>query len=196
MSSETPAENYNNLNIKNSTLQGEIINVGGNLQVNYSRQRSCPKPPPKPNYFGGRESELQDLTGQLKTTDSPLALRGFGGIGKTTLARQITNDLMQDNTFCAVLWAEVTRDPNSLALLTAWAIYADPKYTLPDIPIRHTAWQIKALLESVIAEQCQPCDSARVLVVLDDVYDDPDHKGLNAAKLLMEACPTGSSILL
>src|SRR5258708_13105955 len=101
MSSETPAENYNNLNIKNSTLQGEIINVGGNLAVNYSRQRSCPKPPPKPNYFGGRDSELKELIGQLKSSNSPVVLRGFGGIGKTTLARQISNHLIQHNSFSA-----------------------------------------------------------------------------------------------
>lgn len=45
--------------------------------------------PPPPQIFHGRESELQNVVGLLKQDSAWIAILGPGGIGKTSLAREI-----------------------------------------------------------------------------------------------------------
>jgi len=48
-----------------------------------------------PEYFGGRDAVYHELAGQLRSGAGLTAVQGLGGIGKTTLARQLAYDLHQ-----------------------------------------------------------------------------------------------------
>ncbi|NWJ98353.1 MAG: hypothetical protein HXX20_21580, partial [Chloroflexi bacterium] len=180
-----------NINI-NSKLENVTQNTYNQAPT---RQRTCPAPPPPPDHFGGRDLPLAELKRRLKLANfiAITALHGLGGIGKTTLALKLANDLFySDKFFRAVLWADITRSPNPLSLLTSWAKHADPAFDPGNQSLNQVALQVKALLEGVIGEQCQTCASNRVLVVLDDVWEN----GKDAVRLLKMACPNGSTLLL
>ncbi|NWJ98052.1 MAG: tetratricopeptide repeat protein, partial [Chloroflexi bacterium] len=176
-------------------FRDSTINIKSPITNIIPRQRTCPTPPPAPDHFGGRDVPLADLKQRLKDGKftAITAVHGLGGIGKTTLAKKLANDLFYDEqTFRAVLWADLTRNPDPLSLLISWANYADPAFVPGDKPLHQVALQVKSLLESVIGEQCQTCPSHRVLVVLDDVWE----SGKEAVRLLRSACPNGSTLLL
>jgi hypothetical protein len=157
-------------------------------------QRTCPAPPAPPIHFGGRDTPKTKLSEILKAgqTAAIVAVAGLGGIGKTTLARKLANELYEQKIFRAVLWADVGKEPQILTLLQNWATYADPTFQPGDRSLRPVAWHVKALLETLIAEKCQECVPARTLVVLDDVWDN----GLEAVRILKEACPADATILI
>ena len=176
--------------------------VAGDLIIHYIKpkaQRLCPKPPAPPHHFGGRDTELNALIQQLKDSVGEkiaiTAVSGLGGIGKTTLARAIAHHMHADKTFRAVLWANVTRAPNVTSIISDWVVkHADSSF---DVSAYHDPEQIAAaahkLLDDVINEQCEDCEPPRVLVVLDDVWDN----GLDTARLLAEhACPTHATVLI
>jgi tetratricopeptide (TPR) repeat protein len=154
-----------------------------------------PTPPPAPDYFGGREDVLEQLRTRLlgEQKSSTLAVCGFGGIGKTTLARQLAHDLFyRDKAVGAVLWAELTRQPDPLNLLLSWAYYANPSFSYANQPLPQLALQVKALLENLLSSQLDPTQPKRILVVLDDVWEN----GKETARLLRQACPENATILL
>jgi tetratricopeptide (TPR) repeat protein len=140
--------------------------------------------------FGGRERELGELKERLRQgeTMAVTALQGLGGIGKTTLAYQAAFELYEEKVFGAVLSSSLTREPNALALLVDWAQYADPEFSVGDIPLRQLPLRVKALLEELLAEKC----GGRTLVLLDDIWEN----GVGAARLLLEACPSGATVLM
>lgn len=156
----------------------------------------CPQPPRPPDHFGGRDEIYELLKARLKAGQTTVitAIQGLGGIGKTTLARQLAYELYLDRTFNAVLWTPVTRSPDIFSLLTEWGRYGDLSYT-PDqkLTVNQVAQQVRVLLDHAIKTSCQQCDTMRLLIVLDDVWD----SGLEAARLLIrEACPDYSTILI
>lgn len=158
-----------------------------------TRERSCPVPDRPPNDFTGRVEELakfKELLQQGQNT-AITAVDGLGGIGKTALAMQLASELYHDGTFPVILWAKIGREPVPLALLSTWAVWADPNFTPPsNLSEDQLVLHVKALLENLIAEKCA---NARVLVVLDDVWGGPS---LNAARLLLKARPDRSSLLI
>lgn len=196
------------IDIRDSTVQGAIVNIGGkqffygDVAITIIQHQesivTCPPPPAEPIQFGGREKELSDLCAQLRENEpiAIIAVSGLGGIGKTTLARKLANILYTEKAFRAVLWASITRNPDPLSILQVWAKYGDSSYSLPDVPPEQIAMQVKGLLEMAINTSCEHCESDRILVVLDDVWDDQDGKGRSAVRLLQSAAPTGSTILL
>jgi hypothetical protein len=158
--------------------------------------RTCPTPPARPDYFGGRDVPLAELNAKLKAGKNTaiVAVAGLGGIGKTTLARKVVNDLYEQQVFRAVLWANVGQEPQPHTLLESWATYADPTYQASaDKPLTAVALHVKSLLEGVIDEKCQECPPLnRTLVVLDNVWD----TSLETTRLLKQACPANSTILI
>ncbi len=192
---------HNQGNINNS---GGVNILGGTVRdVYYTDNRGnpitrpiCPVPPYPPDFFGGRDGPMSELKERLKAgqTVAITAVHGLGGIGKTTLAQQLANDLFYDEkVFRAVLWADVTRQPNPIRLLSGWASYAEPGFTYNQEDLRQLARHIKARLEKLINEECKDCQpNNRTLVVLDDAWD----SGLDTIRLLREACPREATILL
>jgi tetratricopeptide (TPR) repeat protein len=163
--------------------------------------RLCPTPPPSPDYFAGRDIPLAELTTRLKNgfTTAIVAVAGLGGIGKTTLARKVVNDLYDQKVFRSVLWAEVGQEPQPLILLENWARYADPSFQADrDRPIAAIALQVKAMLEDVITEKCQECQPQpslnRTLVVIDDVWG--RESSIAATRILKQACPANATVLI
>jgi hypothetical protein len=159
-------------------------------------ERTCPKPPPPPAKFGGREASLRHLVERIKAgNDTAItAVHGLGGIGKTTLARVLAHRLHADKTFRAVLWADVTRNPNVTGILSDWVIaYADSAFNVSDYATtEQAAYAAKNRLDTVIEEKCEVCEPPRVLVVLDDVWDN----GLETARTLRLACPEHTTVLI
>ena len=193
------------IDIHDTTIQGGIVNIGGKqffygdvVVQQLQAVMTCPPPPQDPARFGGRDQALSELCEQLKRgeTSAITAVYGLGGMGKTTLARKLANVLHHDKTFSAIVWADVTRDPNPLSILQVWGKHGDPSYALPDAQPQQIALQVKGLLEKAIQQACERCEPERVLMVLDDVWDDPAGKGRAAARLLQSAAPTGSTVLI
>jgi hypothetical protein len=158
-------------------------------------RRPCPSPPPAPEQFGGRDDELLDLKNRMKAGEAIAltAVKGLGGIGKTTVARQLASDLYykpDEKIFQAVLWKEVKRKPDPLRLLLDWAYSVEPAFLYKDQSQEQLVQQVKAMLENLIAESCG--QASRTLVVFDDVWDD----GIEAVRLLKQACPNGATVLI
>ncbi len=171
-------------------LRQAIAKLTKRLSIVQPQVRVCPTPPRMPEHFAGRDGIAEDLRTKLKSGEATAitAVHGLGGIGKTTLAQKLANDLYADGTFSTVLWSNVTRSADPVALLTSWAYYGDPKFTAADTPLHDLPYRVKALLDDVINERCE----GRVLVVLDDIWD----SSKSAAKLLREACPNGATVLV
>ncbi len=194
-----------------SYTEGSVVNSGGinvfgssassinysNSAVNayWSRQRICPTPPPPPDFFGGRERELAELKARVKAGQpvAITAIQGMGGVGKTTLARKIANDLFYDEKiFRTVLWADLGREPNVYRLLANWASYADFGFTFSGESLEQLAHRVRSMLEDLIVEKCEECEGGRSLVILDDVGD----ADIQAARLMIEAAPAKSTVLI
>jgi tetratricopeptide (TPR) repeat protein len=181
----------------NNVIGGQQVVLGDLIIQQYimpKAERTCPRPSEEPTHFGGRDTELEALISTLKAGGdcAITALNGTGGLGKTTIARVLASKLYKDKTFRAVLWADVTQAPDFSTLMRGWANHADSAFTTEKRSNEQIAYQVKALLEGVISEQCQTCDPARVLMVLDDVWEN----GIGVARLLMMAKPENTTILL
>ncbi|MCA9886476.1 MAG: hypothetical protein KC708_26065, partial [Anaerolineae bacterium] len=180
---------------------GAKLYVRGDLTSNYwmmsKASRACPKPTQAPREFGGRDDVLAYL--KQKLTEGELtaitAVRGLGGVGKTTLARKLAHDLFEEKVFRAVLWADVTREPDAVKILGDWIrAYADSAFDATGITNpAEVARKASSELEKVINEECEDCEPPRILMVLDDVW----RNGLEAARLILtEACPPNTTVLV
>ena len=158
-------------------------------------KRTCPAPPPPPDHFAGREGDLATLKaalagGQGGTTVALTAIKGWGGIGKTTLARQLAYEVWTGGQFGAVLWTEVKPGPTAARLLLDWAHYFDPAFGFGGLDEDSAARAVKAGLDDLINETAGP--TSRVLVVLDDVWED----GIGAVRMLLKGLPRRAVVLV
>jgi tetratricopeptide (TPR) repeat protein len=144
--------------------------------------------PAPPDYFTGRQAELDALAQALTTDDTPqaiTALQGMGGIGKTALAAQLAAQL--DGAFPGgVFWADLpANEGDPLPVLAAWARLCGHDVSgLPDPQARAQA--VRGMLAKRAKEQ------GRLLVMLDDVREG----WLDGARLLGSARPPGVPLLL
>ncbi len=167
------------------------------IAVTTRPRRSCPTPPAAPAQFGGRDEELVDLKTRLKAGQfvALTAIRGLGGIGKTTLALKTAHDLyynLDEKIYRAVIWKEIKRNPNPLKQLLDWAYLTEPTFLYQNQAPEQLAQQVRTMLEHWINESCAAEKNGRTLVVLDDVWDD----GLETVRLLKQACPVGADVLI
>lgn len=80
--------------------------------------------PPRPHNLVGRQDELKALKAQLLSegAQTPLALYGLPGVGKSSLAIELAHDPEILATFeDGVLWAGLGRQPDLPTLLNGWA---------------------------------------------------------------------------
>lgn len=120
--------------------------------------RAAPDLPPGPESLFGREQDLVEILRALGQARQVL-LQGFGGSGKTALAREVAAHWMQARRG-AVLWLEMGRDePDDV--IDALARPFDAEQSLARLP----AAQKPAALRSLLKER------GVTLLVLDDVWN-------------------------
>ncbi|KAK9714793.1 hypothetical protein RND81_06G120500 [Saponaria officinalis] len=124
------------------------------------------------NYVVGIEAHVLGLITQLQAPQKIVVVHGMGGIGKTTLARQLFSHRRSKECFAGVAWAYVSQQVN---LNT---ICRDILYQLtPDE--RNT---IRELSNSELpGKLCEVLKNKKYLVVLDDVWTVGDWERLAPA---------------
>lgn len=123
-------------------------------------------PPLPPQGVFGREDELRSIREMLSLLDAdvmeipPVALRGMGGIGKTTLALALAHDPAVQSEFPeGILWTSLGPKPTVRLLLDSWgrALGID---LLPERDESACQHRLRQLLHD-----------KKMLVVVDDVWD-------------------------
>ena len=129
--------------------------------------------PPLPTLVVGREDALNDLKARLGVTlsgqtPSPIqiltAVRGWPGIGKTTIAAALAHDLDILRTFPdGVLWISLGPQPSILSELATWGRALGTDDLLRAKTVEEASAQLTALLRT-----------KRMLLIVDDVWE-PEH---------------------
>lgn len=154
-----------NSNIGGNVL-GNVIVAGGNISYQ-SVERPKPETPylapPLPPHHVAREAELLELYHLLvesRTDVTITALRGMGGIGKTTLAIALCRDKrILDYFVDGVLWATLGPDSDPTRTLAQWLDAFGVSYV--DLPDNETR---ASRLRSILSRK-------KCLIVIDDVWD-------------------------
>jgi hypothetical protein len=142
---------------------------------------------PRPDIFAGRGRELDALAKALdgERAVAITAVRGVGGIGKTTLAQQAAHQVGE--RFGLKLWAQLGKD------------YTDeigPRWLRDwsglDFPTDWKVEQMAAATKTALTEAARTACGEPVLLVLDDVWPDT----VKTARLLRTALPDGTTVLL
>jgi hypothetical protein len=157
--------------------------------------QSPPRPgsaPPLPALIVGRENDLRALKVRLgidgNMSAAPLqvltAVRGWPGVGKTTLAAALAHDPEIGAAFPdGILWASLGQDAPILSYLAAWG----RAFGIDDI-IRDSIEEASARLTALLREK-------RVLLIVDDVWEVahamPFKVGGRGCKLLITTRLTG-----
>jgi len=152
----------------NSNIQVDGNNNIVNVNTLVSRPGSAP---PLPILIVGREDALKELKSRLSigsesqnATTVIAVVRGWPGVGKTTLASAIAHDLGIAKKFPdGVLWVSLGTNPNPFDGLSAWgrALGTD------DVLRSKTVEDASALLAGLLRNK-------RMLLIVDDVWE-PRH---------------------
>jgi nucleoside phosphorylase len=134
----------------------------------YLKPSLC-EPPPSPSIFLGREDDIIALKNILKSKISSqephslqvlTAVRGWPGIGKTTLATVLANDLEVRQAFPdGILWTSFGKSPDIFSELLAWACALDSKQLLSVTTLKEAISIMSGILRS-----------KKLLLVVDDVW--------------------------
>lgn len=165
MSEDNPTNIHGDLNIK-----GDL--VGRDKYVTINNQSALPQTfsllPPLPGLVVGREQALLELKQRLSTPlqggDSVqviTAMRGWPGVGKTTLAAWLAhNQDIKERFPDGILWTSLGTTPNLLAELAAWgqALQSDPLKHARDLK------QAQEILTGLLHNK-------QMLLIVDDVWE-------------------------
>lgn len=137
----------------------------GSLDVHQDSSFTLGSAPPPPRLFVGREKEIAELQQHLTgATDTTLltAVRGWPGIGKTSLAAALAHNDQIKSQFPLILWTALGQNPSVDVELGNWitALRGDPR----DIP---TTEMRSSRLAAILRHK-------KVLLIIDDVWD-PAH---------------------
>jgi tetratricopeptide (TPR) repeat protein len=187
------------LNVENQSAGRDINNIGQQIIMPKEPERVCPAPPPPPDKFGGRNQELRELMEKLKREQvvAITALEGLGGIGKTTLARKLAYELFHEQgaerCFRAVLWLDVTSEPNEERLLLELGGQVEVGFSRrANEEAGQLAKRVQLTLQQAIEGRCEHCRFDRVLLVLDDVWEN----GLELVERIKGLAPPKTTTLI
>ncbi len=162
---------------------------------NVTPQYKCVSVPPPPPYFAGRAEILKELETRLTAGNSVAvtAVRGVGGMGKTTLAKALAQRLANadERRFGLMLWAEIGQGANEeteRATLRGWA----RDLAGIDLPTDADAAKLAPQVKRIIAEAAQLQCGEPILLILDDVWPE----SLALAKRLRAAVPDEAHLLV
>ncbi|KAH9687056.1 AAA domain-containing protein [Citrus sinensis] len=112
------------------------------------------------NIFNSRKKIFQDVIEALKDDKlNIIGVCGMGGVGKTTLVKQIAKQVMEDNVFDKVVMAEITKNPDAQKIQGELASDLGMNFDSNDL-IYHRAKQLCQRLKK----------EKRVLIILDNIW--------------------------
>lgn len=168
---ENKPDNTSKYNIE--IEKGKAVAIGDNAQVNVNLP-APPHPgsaPPLPTLFIGRDEDVTQLKTRLgiSSEEKPAApqiltaVRGWPGVGKTTLASAIAYDESVLKAFPdGVLWVSLGQTPNVLSELAAWGRALGADDLLRARTVDEASSQLRAMLRT-----------KRVLLIIDDAWEAP-----------------------
>jgi len=144
-------------------IKGEQVNIY------YGEKKERPAPrmaPPAPRVFIGRDEVLAELIAALKLGEDgagPIALtaiKGMGGIGKTTLAAALANHPEVEKALPeGTLWAGLGPEPEVMSLLAEWGAQLGEDFAQLDSPEARSR-RLSTLLHD-----------KKALLIVDDVWN-------------------------
>lgn len=160
-----------------STLDGMTpmtLHFGIRDPIPVSLQVSKPGPgsaPPPPSLIVGREEDLSALKENLGITGKPkagvqilTAIKGWPGVGKTTIASALAHDPDIEKFFPdGVLWTSLGQEPNILSEMATWGRALGTEEILKTKSIEEAQNLLAGLLRN-----------RRMLLIVDDVWKAED----------------------
>jgi tetratricopeptide (TPR) repeat protein len=161
------------VNISDGTIHGDAFGgdkVGRdkitNVYYGEKKERLIPRmAPPAPRVFVGRDEVLRELIAALKLGEDgagPIALtalKGMGGIGKTTLAAAFANHPEVESALPeGTLWAGLGPEPEVMSLLAEWGAQLGEDFAQLDSPEKRSR-RLSTLLHD-----------KKALLIIDDVW--------------------------
>ncbi len=150
-----------------SNAQG--VAIGNGAQVVIQQAPPPPRPgsaPPLPSLVIGREDDLRNLKERLGLTGENslqvlTAIRGWPGIGKTTIAAVLAHDPDIATAFPdGVLWTSLGPRPNLFSELATWGRALGTDDLLRAKTLEEATAQLTAMLRN-----------KRMLLIIDDVWE-------------------------
>ena len=160
--------------IKALNLRRGDMTLGGVLEEPDKFTFKPGSAPPRPPLMIGREAALQELRSRLGVPSGPgngkkkrnavqvmTAVRGWPGVGKTTLAAALAHDPEIVKTFSdGVLWASLGDEPNLFSSLIAWG----NALGMDDLVRTKTLEEMSARLAARLRDK-------KMLLIVDDVWE-------------------------
>ncbi len=152
---------------------GEIISIR-NISVQSTRIRASIRPasaPLLPKLMIGRDEDLKAIKGRLLNTSIKgptlqvlTAIKGWPGVGKTTLASALAHDPDIEKSFPdGVLWTSLGQEPNILSEMATWGRALGTDEILKAKSVEEAQNLLAGLLRN-----------KRMLLIIDDVWKTED----------------------
>jgi hypothetical protein len=151
------------------SIAGDVVGRDKITHIHhYGEKKERPAPrmaPPAPRVFIGRDEVLAELIAALKLGENgagPIALtalKGMGGIGKTTLAAALANHPEVETALPeGTLWAGLGPEPEVMSLLAEWGTQLGEDFAQFDSPETRSR-RLSTLLHD-----------KKALLIVDDVW--------------------------